>query len=70
MYFLNISLATVAYSIMTTSESTDAGTGERNVSRRRQTERSPTAEGTEIQMVTFYENRLSSKQYPSHLLNK
>lgn len=65
-----MSLATVAYSIMTTSESTDAETGERNVSRRRQAERSPTAEGTEIQMVTFYENRLSSKQRPIHLLTK
>ncbi|XP_055322545.1 presenilin homolog isoform X2 [Sitodiplosis mosellana] len=54
--------STVAYSIMTTTESTDAETGERNVSRRRQAEptasptASPTAEGTDFQMVTFKEN--------------
>lgn len=48
---------------MTTAESTDAETGERNESRRRQTERiSPSAEGTDFQMVTFKENGTSSKQ--------
>lgn len=47
---------------MTTTESTDTETGERNVSRRRQTERSPNAEGTDFQMVTFKENGTSSKQ--------
>lgn len=63
------SLATVAYSIMTTNESTDAETGERNASRRRQAEpaaspptESPTAEGTDFQMVTFKENGMISKQ--------
>lgn len=49
---------------MTTTESTDAETGERNASRRRQAEppSSPTAEGTEFQMVTFKENGAISKQ--------
>lgn len=56
--------ATVAYSVMTTTESTDAETGERNVSRRRQTEQaaSPTAEGTDFQMITYKENGTISKQ--------
>lgn len=60
---------------MTTTESTDAETGERNASRRRQAEptASPTAEGTDFQMVTFKENGMISKQNQNtqrHTLSK
>lgn len=59
-------LATVAYSIMTTTETNDGEATERNVSRRRPAERtsptSPSAEGTDFQMVTFKENGTISKQ--------
>lgn len=59
-----INLATVAYSIMTTTETNDGETAERNVSRPpRPTERTPSAEGTTIQMVTFKVNGTSSKQF-------
>lgn len=51
---------------MTTTETTDGETAERNASRRHQNERtSPDggdAEGTDFQMVTFNENGTSSKQ--------
>lgn len=61
VFFLH--LATVAYSIMTTTETSDGESAERNASRRHQNERtSPSAEGTDFQMVTFNENGTSSKQ--------
>lgn len=48
---------------MTTTETNDGESAERNASRRRQTEQtSPSAEGTDFQMVTFKENGMISKQ--------
>lgn len=48
---------------MTTTESNDGEIAERNATRRRQPDpNSPTAEGTDIQMVTFKEIGTSSKQ--------
>lgn len=48
---------------MTTTETNDGDSTERNVSRRRQTERtSPSAEGTDFEMVTLKENGMISKQ--------
>lgn len=48
---------------MTTTETSDGESAERNASRRHQNERtSPSAEGTDFQMVTFNEYGTSSKQ--------
>lgn len=63
IFFKFHAAATVAYSIMTTTETSDGESAERNASRRHQNERtSPSAEGTDFQMVTFKENGTSSKQ--------
>lgn len=49
---------------MTTTETSDGESAERNASRRHQNERtSPSAEGTDFQMVTFKEDGTISKQY-------